>query len=392
MQRVGFLKWILNLGSSSRGQTLESLTRAFFSSLTKSVAVPPAYRSAFEQYAQQQQLHRRYPKDKGETTAELQDIYLADPELPSHSGAITGDVDRSGYRHAVYVEIPAWACRLRLLRDENYTLTDRGRVLLLSGHDPSIKDSLFSPGKNPLLLNAPERYVALFSFLDSDGDFIAVLYRLLLEQSNFSRGDAGEAAVSALEIIRTSRLRNVSSGILQQTRLKIDRVIAAAKSQKSGGLGPKESIATPRTEPLVDCGLLAKPNPTAYEYVFTESGREVLTAMVQAPSMNEFLLNRLSGVLAKSPGIAFDRPEAALAAVEQPYRLLRSGLGYVSLRELAIAAVAESLASASRPSFEISQIEHSLKQAASLKSRHVRLAQGRSAGIPQIRIDERIFG
>jgi hypothetical protein len=59
-------------------------------------------------------------------------------------------------RHAVYVEIPTWATRLRLPRVQNYTLTDRGKVLLQCGDSSPTE---FSPrtSTNPLLLTLPER-------------------------------------------------------------------------------------------------------------------------------------------------------------------------------------------------------------------------------------------
>ena len=77
MQRLGFLKWVLSLASVSRGQSLESLTRAFFVDVTKSVPVPPESRESFENYVRQQQLHRRYRE--GEASVQNQDLFLSDP-------------------------------------------------------------------------------------------------------------------------------------------------------------------------------------------------------------------------------------------------------------------------------------------------------------------------
>src|SRR5262249_12566079 len=152
-----------------RTQSLEGLTRAFSSEVTRLVPVPKDKRDTFENYVRQQQLHRRYRE--GQATAEIQDILLSDPALPSHTGAITGELDRKGYRHAVYVEIPTWAARLRLVRQQNYTLTDRGRVLLLAGKAPPERSSAIHD-RNPLHLSAPEQYVSLFCLLDIDGDLL----------------------------------------------------------------------------------------------------------------------------------------------------------------------------------------------------------------------------
>src|SRR5690349_17723241 len=86
MQRIGFLKWVLGL--SSRAQTLEALTRIFATSVTRNVPVPPGQLSNFHKYVQEQHLYKQ--RYVGEVTAaQLQDLYLADSALPSHSGAIT---------------------------------------------------------------------------------------------------------------------------------------------------------------------------------------------------------------------------------------------------------------------------------------------------------------
>jgi hypothetical protein len=388
MQRLGFVKWVLSLASTSRTQTLESLTRGFFASVTKAVPVGPERCDAFDAYTRQQQLHRRY--HDGVTSAELQDVFLSDPMLPSHSGAITGELERKGYRHAVYVEIPTWATRLRLLRQQNYTLTERGRVLLLVGEGLSGKP-FEANENNPLYLNVSERYASLFCLLDVDGDLLTPMYRRLLEVRTFTRAAAGEMAAEALAELRSTRLKNASVGPLQQARLKIDRTIAAVQKASHGGMGPRESIATPRTEPLVDCGVLYKPHPDKYEYSFSDWGKTFFTALVSAPSVDEFLESHLSLAMSSLTGQKLSSEAPTLQTIAIPYAQLRAGLGYVSLRELALAAIALSLASPGEPLFEIGSIEQALKKAASQDNRYVRLALGRTGGIAQVRVDQRAF-
>ena len=212
MQRLGFLKLVLRL--ASRPQTLESLTRAFAASITRVSPVLPEMMDSFRRYVQDQHLHKQ--RYSGEiTSAQFQDLCLSDPILPSHSGAITGDLERKGYRHAVYVEIPTWAARLRLLRAQNYTVTDRGRVLLLLGEHS--RESSDVGEKNPLYLSLSERYVALFCLLDADGDLLRAMYKQLLKRSKpFTRADAGDAAEKGLEELRRTRLKNASPGPLMQ--------------------------------------------------------------------------------------------------------------------------------------------------------------------------------
>lgn len=386
MQRLGFVKVVLQLASKADAQTLEGLTRAFFATVTKRYTVPPERREAFDNYVRQQQLHRRYRP--GCENAEIQDLWLADENLPSRSGAITGDLERSGYRHAVYVEIPTWATRLHLIRDHNYTLTDRGRVLLMSG----IELSEFGTRGNPFHLSVAERYVSLFTLLDSDGDLLTAMYRELLARSSFTRADAGECAVKALEELRKVRMKNRGAGSSQEIRARMDRTIAAAKKQSGSGLGPRESIATPRTEPLVDCGILTKPRSDSYEYRFTDWGRSFLSALALADSVSDFVEQHLSAAVESLTGQSVCSDFPPLEVVARPYSRLRSGLGYVSIRELALAATADALTMARAPLFEISKIEESLRRAAGDRGREVRMAHGRTGGLAQVRIDPRIFG
>jgi len=382
MQRIGFVKWLLSLCSASHTQTLESLTRSFYSAITEVKALG-ADRDIFYAYVQQQRLYRRY---KGvEDEAQIQDIRLSDPALPSHTGAITGELDRKGYRHAVYVEIPTWASRLHLVRQENYTLTDRGRALVLAGRDKTGQSA------NTLLLTLPEKYIFLFSLLATDGDFISALYSQLLDRTLFTRDDAAELVLGTLQSIRSDKIvSRVSSGQFQEYRRRLDKAIEAVKRQRGDGLGPKESIVTPRVEPLVDCGILRKPFADRYEYAFTSWGRAFLRSLASADSVTDFLDTGLAAEMAAATEDAsVTRP--TMHDLEPAYSSLKSGMGYVSLQELALLASAQALSSPEKQAFEIKAIEQLLRETASNGDRQIRFAAGRMGGPSQVRIDPKAF-
>jgi hypothetical protein len=383
MQRLGFLKWVSILASPSRAQTLETLTRAFYLGVTKEVSVPKEKRESLDAYVL---LHQQRTEHPG--LAQIQDLYLSDPLLPSHSGSITGDLEKAGYRHAVYVEMPKWATQLRLLREQNYTLTDRGKVLLIVGGVKADDFSAWSP-RNPLLLNVAERYVSLYSLLDADGDFLSALYRRLLPTQTFTRADAGLGTLEALEELRGGRLKHPSVGRMQELRRKIDRTVDAIRKQRQGGLGPRESLATPRIEPLVDCGILRKPDPDRYEYSFTDWGRLFLNALVSAESVGAFLDNGFSSAFATLTGQSVNHELPPLSIFEESYTQLRSGLGYVSLRELALCSIANLLYSPGASLFEIAAAENLVRKAAGEGTRSVRLALGRTGETTQVRMDMR---
>ena len=382
MQRIGFLKWTLGLSSSSQPQTLEALSRSFSASVTRVVPVPSDRMQSFRHYARRL---NRY-EDPTPSSAQIQDILLSDGRMPSHTGAVTGDLKQRGYRHSVYVEIPTWAVKLQLLRAQNYTLTDRGRVLLSCDQEFSPKNVATGP-KNAMLLNLCERYVALFCFLDADGDALRETYRSLISMKTFSRFEAGQAVAEGLKRLR-SAMTSSASGRLQQIRARIDRALLAVDQQKGDGLGPKESIATPRTEPLVDCGLLTKPNLDTYEYGFTPWGKKFFESLLDTPSVTEFLDTKLTSSVAAVRGRTIDVGMPRLAgSIAAAYQQLRSGLGYVSLRELAVATVAHSMGSDDMPLHEIFAIEKAIREGSA--KRLARLALGREVGNAQVRLDLR---
>src|SRR5690348_14311779 len=104
MQRAGFVKWALNLSSTSRPQTLESLSTTFSNGATRRIPLSNTSRSTLEAYVRQQRI-KRYKEPLQTSAIEIQDRYLSDRQLPSRTGAISGDIQQKGYRHTVYVEI-----------------------------------------------------------------------------------------------------------------------------------------------------------------------------------------------------------------------------------------------------------------------------------------------
>lgn len=386
MQRLGFIKWLLRFTTSSRTQTLESLTRAFYNEVTARVPLDARQRQTFFEYVSQQHLHRRY--DHGVESVEMQDLFLSDPHLPSHTGAITGELERKGYRHSVYVEIPTWATRVQLIRQRNYTLTDRGRVLQLAG-GLSVDEESENHKTNPLFLSLPEQYVLLFCLIEVDGDLLAEMYKRLLDAQTFTRSDAGEMAAAGLQDLRDRRLKNANFGPMQQLRTKLERTIEAIKKQRPGGLGPRESIATPRTEPLVDCGILTKPNVEKYEYSFTDWGKSFLLALISHQPVGDFINSHLSSAISCLTGQTVQEG-AELSDIRQPYLQLKSGIGYVSLQELGLLTVAHAISSPTKNLFEIKSVEETLKKAAMQSNQQIRFAAGGTGG-KQVRIDPRIF-
>src|SRR6266545_1264250 len=95
MQRVGVLLAVVGAASESRVQTLEGLSNAYSRLLTRKIAVPDDSQGMFGDYVRRQRLWERYGQasvNRVLEQADLQDLWLADEQVPSSTGAITEKV------------------------------------------------------------------------------------------------------------------------------------------------------------------------------------------------------------------------------------------------------------------------------------------------------------
>jgi len=400
MQRLGYLKILVAIADSLGSTTLQGLTTRFEAAVTAKHRVPDHILPRVRDYVTEQNLHHRYPglHARGREAAssrppvmQVQDLYLSDPALPARSGAMTGDQERKGYRHAVYVEMPPWAVQLGLLRRQNYTATDRAKALLELA--PTMEAfRAFEPDSNPFMLASDERFFFLFSLIDADGDLLRVAYRQMTSRfDGFTRTDFGETIASALEEFLRDRLRRPSTGMEQEVARRMRDVLKSVHEQSGSGMGPKESVATPRTEPLVDCGVLYKPVRNKYEYAVTEGGRAFLRRLIESESVTEFIERGLGKATAELLGLS-PKPASGteiLAGVASAYSRMRSGLGYCSLREAGVLAVAQATKDGLL-GYEIADAEAAVVEAARTYGRRIRLTQTRRGPLAQFRIDSKL--
>ena len=393
-QRVGHLRILCSLAHPGTRTNLEGLSNRFESVVTALHNIPEGFQDRVSEYIRAYRGNRYRGRRSLSSLVELQDLYLSDPLLPSQSGAITGDAATAGYRHAVYVEMPTWGVRLRLLRRDNYTLTDRGKVLRglrgYSGEDIRT----FNPCSNLYLVTPGERFFYLYCMLDVDGDLIqGILSCLLQREGSFTRREVGYIAAKTLEDLSTSRLSRAARG---QERLLKDRIattIRAIENQKGSGMGPCESVATPRTEPLVDCGVLERTDRNSYDYQLSDKGREFAQAVVDSPSIDHVLetnLARLSLRLSNGGNVPQDEPQGVTNFVAKGYTQLRSGLGYCSIREVAVMAMAMAIDEGDC-SFELADAEYAISELARTHGRDVRFTKSRQGDIAQVRISPRVL-
>lgn len=391
-QRLGHLTMVSSLAHPATGTTLEGLTSRFEEVITRPHDVPPELQGQVSEYIRS---HRRNRYSNGHDLVhrvELQDLYLSDGRLPSKSGAITGNMQAAGYRHAVYVEIPAWGVRLRLLRQDNYTLTDRGRALLKVRAGNSLTLRSFDPSVNPFLLTEGECYFFLYCILDADGDLIRkLLPALSVRGKTFTRSEVGERLMESLKALSVERLSGVNEPTARALSRRIAATVSSVAKQRGLGMGPRESIATPRTEPLVDCGLLCRTDDISYSYRLPDSACQFAMALSSAESLDDFLELHLAESTARLRGKPRERDTSGmLPFIGRSYQQLRSGLGYCSIREVALLAVALAL-DAESGLFELRDVERAISDMGRTSGDDVRFTKSRQGDVAQFRMSTRML-
>jgi len=289
-------------------------------------------------------------------TLELQDLYLADPTMPSQVGKLTKD-DWKKY--------PSFGTNIGLIREGTYSVNTRALSLLHLTPDSEQKAFLeYLPEHNPLKISLKQRFLFLFSLTETDGEVIIPLFSQMREsgQLNFSDRAAGNFLPEIYTTI-IARHRTRSLSIELRERLEVleksaQSIIVARKSDKYEGGSAREEAIRPRIEPYVDIGLFTKPNPMKYEYAFSSIGAQwisKLTGLEDSTEIENFLSRKFFQSVASAweinAGLVTD-PDEITAYLRKAAKVINSSSGYAPIEELALLAGIEALVD-DRKIFEI---------------------------------------
>ena len=278
MQRLGYMKVLVNLVPSDHGIDSNALINKFFTTVSNKVSVDITKNLYFcKSLIDKKLLSFRYNSinraviDKvlsGEqisepsyTSIEIQDLYLSDYTLPSITGAITQDVQGEPLNLAI---------QIGLLRDKNHGLLSLGNMLKVNSPNILQSFNMYDETSNPFALTLADKIILLYALLSSDIDIITRILRIATDMKNFDRGSIGDRIPEILEeIIKLYQPK----AITQTDRTRITRLKEISKSvekmigKPSGGTGrAREQFITPRLEHLVELGFLVKVNQYGYEY------------------------------------------------------------------------------------------------------------------------------
>jgi hypothetical protein len=373
MQRPGHLVAVAGAASDASPTNLKGLSREYVDIVRRRCVVDDTRSDDVARYLKSLRLWKRYGGRQGELAklvsakelppVELQDIWLADPVLPSATGAVTDEV---------VDELPQLAISVGLARSHNFTRSERGRSVAALYRDELAKAAEGDQTVNLFRLvtahpprdgdRAGASCYLLYCLIEADGDFLAAAWATELETGN---GNLTRASFGNQLPVACRRLadRLVSASTLADRHLigRLDTLArhieekTPATEKTWGGGRPRDQVATLRLEPYVDFGLLTRRSRTDYDYMLSDPQREFFTSLAETADPVSFLDEQLVASYLSAIGINPSPIEETeiWERVEDAYRLVRSGLGYAPAKEVVLLAIAILLNEGGRAFFEV---------------------------------------
>lgn len=354
MQRLGYLKRLIRRVTSLSSSNLENLGRDVIDTVTRKVRVPLDLSRA--EYIRLRLYDRAYNTLKSQAVnwlkddksaeppivaMELQDLYLAAPEMPSRVGKLVkADWDR----------YPLLGVSLGLIRAGTFSATTRALSFMHFVEDAELQAFLeYNSDANPLCLTRQQALLLLYALIESDGEVVAPLFVQLASVSpeRFTDRDAGDRLPEIYRSI-ASRHRSRILPANQRTRLtnleKTANSIAKRATAERYVGSSREHASRVRVEPYVDIGLLTKPNPYKYEFAFSSAGLVIakeFQEVVSSETVEGFLAKRFFTTVARAWDIdahEMTNPEEIVFHLHRAWEAIHSSGGYAPIEEMAIVA------------------------------------------------------
>ncbi len=394
MQRAGLLVAACIAAEDRRPTDAERVAAQMSRYAQRLVVVPTHLRPSVETYLRSLRLWKRYAELQGRPLSDadllqVQDVWLADPELPSATGALTPENA---------TETPQLAASLRLLRDGNFTRTDRARALIVATGQERV-DALKSSEavKNPLVLSPGAQLLLLNALLEADGDFLKSLWRVAPPVPNlaFTRPEFTQRLPAACADLISSGRARARTGADQQLLRRLSEWEAAVSQERKsgsewGGGRPPDQMATLRLEPFVDLGLISRADRFAYRYYLTDSQVAFWRLIADADDVADTARLALVSGWVRAHGLTARRAtgEEIWAEMKGAYALLRSSLGFASFVEVALVAVGSLLGGPQPRWFEIQDGIDLLVERRRDSPKEVRLGINRGGELTYMKLSE----
>lgn len=358
MQRLGYLKRLVKRVTATSTSNLDNLGHDLLEMVTRKVRLPLDERLASyvkvrlsdNTYATIKQQADAWLKNGGEppvVAMELQDLYLADPQMPSGVGKLV----REDWRR-----YPPLAVNIGLVRAGTYSANTRALSLLYFTPDGELRAfQEYLPETNPLRLTRQQSLLLLYALIESDGEVLSPLWSQLAAKhpDGFTDRDAGNLLPEIYRaVIARHRTRLLPADMRDRLLVlekSADSIAHARQSEKYTGGSAREESSRVRVEPFADIDLFCKPDPFKYQYGFCDAGRiwaEALADTGTSQAIGDFLANRFFTTAAAAWTISaqpISAPEEVVPYLRHASKVIRSPGGYAPIEEMALVAGIEGL-------------------------------------------------
>lgn len=330
MQRIGHMRALLGIAEPTRRRSLDDLARLLYAEVSR--RVPPSDGDSSDQlreWLQRRQQAGAYPQDISTLqTFQLQHLWLSKPDIPSYTGTITPQTS---------IEIVRWALACGLLRENTNVLSPTGLLLRRIDAETAGRVSEYPASKNPYTFeDIGSRTAWALVVLAADAAVVQLLFSKFPREQRFNRTEAGNLLPECYTEISSSLVRPSDRALSES----LQRGIRALQEQEErGGRGLREHHVAVRLEPLVDLGLLTKPDPYLWEYVAPASNLEF--EALELPAGDEEW-PRISA-MAEIWGLDAAKVEDDLEAwsfLWGAFELVKSPVNYAGLKQVLIGATA----------------------------------------------------
>lgn len=344
MQRLGYLKALAALVNENQTSNLETLGKRLISRVTQRVRLHPPYDDELREYARTRltdgaykELRKSIMENAGPVGVETQDVYLANPALPSSTGKLVAE----NWRRYPYL-----GTSLELVKKGTYSALTRSLVLLaVTPKEELAAFAELDREHNPLRITDSQAAVFLYCLLDNDAEVVLPLFRNLISQGDgsFDERTAGDLLPVVLrDVIAVHSKRSLTAE--ERDRLAMLGKVAGSVEKWKGkpytGGGARQEAITVRLEPYCDLGLLSKPTRDKYTYQTTAAVRTFLKRCDRFPSVGEFLKEGFFAAFAACRGMKVRKATEAQAikALVEAAETLKSSLGYNPITDIGLLA------------------------------------------------------
>lgn len=356
-QRLGYLKRLIKRVTSQSTSNLDNLGNDLIDTVSKKVKVPLStervnyikvrlFDRAYKSLKEQADQWLKNPTVTQPVQMEIQDLYLADPSLPSNVGKLVKE-DWRFY--------PPFGTNLGLIRAGTFSANTRALSLLFLTTDEEQRAFLeYITEANPLRINSKQAFLFLYSLIENDGEIVFPLFHQLAEvEHSFNDREAGDLLPDiyrkVLSRYRTGMLSYDLRERLNTLEKSIESIAAQKQKEEYSGGSSREHASRPRLEPYVDIGLFTKPNPMKYEYSFSPIGRRwvcAFTGQEDSAGIEEFLSRRFFQSISKAWEIDAEpltTPDEIVPYLKRAAKAISSSSGYAPIEELALLSGIEAL-------------------------------------------------